>query len=86
MTYSVFDLNNKKDHLSVRAFFDQAPTIARFDQQKYPFLEKLTRQQLSFFWVPEEVDLTKDSKDFRDLSDHERHIFTSNLKRQILLD
>lgn len=86
MAYSVFDLNNKKDHLSVWAFFDQAPTIARFDQQKYPFLEKLTRQQLSFFWVPEEVDLTKDSKDFRDLTDYERHIFSSNLKRQILLD
>lgn len=86
MTYSVFDLNNKSNHLTVRAFFDQAPTIARFDQQKYPFLEKLTRQQLSFFWVPEEVDLTKDSKDFRDLSKHEQHIFTSNLKRQILLD
>jgi ribonucleoside-diphosphate reductase beta chain len=86
MTYSVFDSLNKKDHLTVRAFFDDAPTIARFDKQKYPFLEKLTRQQLSFFWVPEEVDLSKDSKDFRSLSAHEQHIFTSNLKRQILLD
>lgn len=45
MTYSVFDSENKKDHLKVRAFFDDAPTIARFDKQKYPFLEKLTRQQ-----------------------------------------
>jgi ribonucleoside-diphosphate reductase beta chain len=86
MTYSVFDSSNKKDHLKVRAFFDDAPTIARFDRQKYPFLEKLTRQQMGFFWVPEEVDLTRDSKDFRDLSKHEQHIFTSNLKRQILLD
>jgi ribonucleoside-diphosphate reductase beta chain len=86
MTYSVFDSSNKKDHLKVRAFFDDAPTIARFDKQKYPFLEKLTRQQMGFFWVPEEVDLTRDSKDFRDLSKHEQHIFTSNLKRQILLD
>ena len=86
MTYSVFDPTNKKDHLKVRAFFDDAPTIARFDRQKYPFLEKLTRQQMGFFWVPEEVDLTRDSKDFRDLSTHEQHIFTSNLKRQILLD
>jgi ribonucleoside-diphosphate reductase beta chain len=86
MTYSVFDPTNKKDHLKVRAFFDDAPTIARFDRQKYPFLEKLTRQQMGFFWVPEEVDLTRDSKDFRDLSIHEQHIFTSNLKRQILLD
>ena len=86
MTYSVFDSSNKKDHMNVRAFFDDAPTIARFDKQKYPFLEKLTRQQMGFFWVPEEVDLTRDSKDFRALTDHEQHIFTSNLKRQILLD
>lgn len=86
MTYSVFDSSNKKDHLEVRAFFDDAPTIARFDKQKYPFLEKLTRQQMGFFWVPEEVDLTRDTKDFRSLSKHEQHIFTSNLKRQILLD
>lgn len=86
MTYSVFDSDNKKDHLKVRAFFDDAPTIARFDKQKYPFLEKLTRQQLGFFWVPEEVDLVRDSKDFRALTPHEQHIFTSNLKRQILLD
>jgi len=86
MTYKVFDPTNKKDHLKVRAFFDDPPTIARFDKQKYPFLEKLTRTSAGFFWVPEEVDLTRDSKDFRDLSKHEQHIFTSNLKRQILLD
>ena len=86
MTYSVFDSTKNRDHLSVRAFFDDAPTVARFDKQKYPFLEKLTRQQMGFFWVPEEVDLTRDTKDFRSLSKHEQHIFTSNLKRQILLD
>ena len=86
MTYNVFDSSNKKDHMKVRAFFDNAPTIARFDRQKYPFLEKLTRQQMGFFWVPEEVDLTRDTKDFRDLTKNEQHIFTSNLKRQILLD
>ena len=86
MTYSVFDSENRKDHMKSRLFFDDAPTIARFDRQKYPFLEKLTRQSMGFFWVPEEVDLTRDSKDFRELSKHEQHIFTSNLKRQILLD
>jgi ribonucleoside-diphosphate reductase beta chain len=86
MTYNVFDSSNKKDHLKARAFFDNAPTIARFDKQKYPFLEKLTRQQMGFFWVPEEVDLTRDTKDFRELTKNEQHIFTSNLKRQILLD
>lgn len=86
MSYSVFDSTNKKDHMQVRAFFDDAPTIARYDKQKYPFLEKLTDKQLGFFWRPEEVDIFKDAKDFKALTPHEQHIFTSNLKRQILLD
>jgi len=86
MSYSVFDSNNKKDATQVRAFFDDAPTIARYDKQKYPFLEKLTDKQLGFFWRPEEVDIFKDAKDFKSLTEHEQHIFTSNLKRQILLD
>ena len=86
MAYSVFDSNNKKDHTSVKAFFDDAPTIARYDRQKYPWIEKLTDKQLGFFWRPEEVDIYKDAKDFKDLTPHEQHIFTSNLKRQILLD
>ena len=86
MTYSVFDSNNKKDATQVRAFFDDAPTIARYDRQKYPWIEKLTDKQLGFFWRPEEVDIYKDAKDFKELTVHEQHIFTSNLKRQILLD
>jgi len=86
MVYSVFDSNNKKDHLTVKAFFDDAPTIARYDRQKYPWIEKLTDKQLGFFWRPEEVDIYKDAKDFKELTEHEQHIFTSNLKRQILLD
>lgn len=83
---SVFDATNHKDPTKVRAFFDDPVTIARYDKQKYPFLEKLTQSQLGFFWRPEEVDIAKDSKDFRGLTVHEQHIFTSNLKRQILLD
>ena len=86
MSYSVFDSNNKKDATQVRAFFDDAPTIARYDRQKYAWIEKLTDKQLGFFWRPEEVDIYKDAKDFKDLTVHEQHIFTSNLKRQILLD
>jgi len=86
MSYSVFDANNKKDHTKVNCFFDDAPTIARYDRQKYPWIEKLTDRQLGFFWRPEEVDIYKDAKDFKDLTVHEQHIFTSNLKRQILLD
>ena len=86
MTYSVFDSTNRKDATQVRAFFDDAPTIARYDKQKYAWIEKLTDKQLGFFWRPEEVDIYKDAKDFKDLTVHEQHIFTSNLKRQILLD
>lgn len=86
MSYSVFDSNNKKDHTQVKAFFDDPPTIARYDRQKYAWIDKLTDRQLGFFWRPEEVDIYRDAKDFKNLTEHEQHIFTSNLKRQILLD
>lgn len=86
MSFSVFDASNKKDSTKVKAFFDDPPTIARYDKQKYPFLEKLTEKQLGFFWRPEEIDVFRDAKDFKGLTPHEQHIFTSNLKRQILLD
>ena len=84
---SVFNLN-KVDHLTAKMFFDPAGPvdIQRFDQVKYPELEQLTNSQLGFFWRPEEVDLNTDRGDFGKLTDSERHIFTSNLKRQILLD
>jgi ribonucleoside-diphosphate reductase beta chain len=86
MSYSVFDTNNKKDSTQVNCFFDNPPTVARYDRQKYPWLEKLTEKSLGFFWQPSEVDIYKDAKDFKGLNAHEQHIFTSNLKRQILLD
>ncbi len=86
MTYSVFDATNRKDSTKVNAFFDDPVTIARYDKVKYPWIEKLTEKQLSFFWRPEEVNVLIDAKDFKSLSKQEEHIFTSNLKRQILLD
>jgi len=86
MTYSVFDSNNKKNFVSSKCFLDDPVTIARYDRQKYPIFEKLINQQLGFFWRPEEVEVVRDAKDFKSLSKHEQHIFTSNLKRQILLD
>lgn len=67
-------------------FFDGSAEIARYDVLKYPQLDKITDRQLGFFWRPEEVDILRDAKDFDDLSESERHIFTSNLKRQIVLD
>ena len=60
--------------------------IQRYDTLKYRQFDKLTDKQLGFFWRPEEVDVLRDAKDFKDLTPNEQHIFTSNLKRQILLD
>ena len=77
---------NKKSHLHKNMFLDESVDIQRFDVLKYPQIEKITEKQLGFFWRPEEVDISKDKKDFDALTDHEKHIFTSNLKRQILLD
>ena len=85
---SVFDVENRVDHTKVTAFFDPSggPTIQRYDTLKYKQFDQLTDKQLGFFWRPEEVDIYQDAKDFKSLTEHERHIFTSNLKRQILLD
>jgi len=85
---SVFDVNNRTDHTKVKMFLDPSggPTIQRYDQLKYKSFDKLTDSQLGFFWRPEEVDIYQDAKDFKSLTEHEQHIFTSNLKRQILLD
>ncbi|MEJ2041787.1 MAG: ribonucleotide-diphosphate reductase subunit beta [Reinekea sp.] len=67
-------------------FLGEAVNIARYDQQRYPIFEQLIEKQLSFFWRPEEVDLSRDRKDFLALSESEKHIFLSNLKYQTLLD
>lgn len=86
MTFSVLDSTDRRDFLSKKIFFDGTPGIARYEKQKYPWIDKLTQKQLSFFWIPEEVDLSQDFKDWKTLTHHEQHIFVSNLKRQILLD
>jgi ribonucleoside-diphosphate reductase beta chain len=77
---------NKKSHLNKMMFLDEAVDIQRYDEVKYPQIDKITDKQLGFFWRPEEVDVSKDKKDFNALTENEQHIFTSNLKRQILLD
>ncbi len=75
-------------HLKALMFFDPngGPEIARYDQVKYQTMENFTEKQMSFFWRPEEVDLSKDKLDFRGLPPEQEHIFTSNLFRQIVLD
>tara|TARA_R110001606_G_scaffold353763_1_gene504423 strand:+ start:64 stop:1206 length:1143 start_codon:yes stop_codon:yes gene_type:complete len=85
MKFSTFN-QFKNDQLKEPMFFGNNVNVSRFDQQKHPIFEKITEKQISFFWRPEEVDVSKDRIDFQNLSDSEKHIFISNLKYQTLLD
>jgi ribonucleoside-diphosphate reductase beta chain len=85
---TVLNLRKNRNHTTSLAFLDPLGGVGmqRYDTLKYRSFDKLTDKQLGFFWRPEEVDVLRDAKDFKDLTDHEQHIFTANLKRQILLD
>ena len=85
---SVLNLKKNIDHTKSLAFLDPNGGVGmqRYDTLKYRQFDKLTDKQLGFFWRPEEVDVLRDAKDFKDLTPWEQHIFSSNLKRQILLD
>lgn len=85
MSYSIF-CQTKNNVLLEPMFFGQPVNVSRYDQQKHPIFEQLIEKQLSFFWRPEEIDVSKDRIDFAKLSTHEQHIFLSNLKYQTLLD
>ncbi|EGR3229448.1 ribonucleotide-diphosphate reductase subunit beta [Vibrio parahaemolyticus] len=85
MAYTTFN-TKKNDQLLEPMFFGNNVNVARYDQQKYEIFEKLIEKQLSFFWRPEEVDVSQDRIDFNKLPEHEKHIFISNLKYQTLLD
>ena len=67
-------------------FFGQPLGVQRYDSYKYPIFDKLTTQQLGYFWRPEEVSLQKDRSDYHTLRPEQKHIFTSNLKYQVMLD
>lgn len=88
MSNAQYDLSKKTDYLSRKMFLDPAGpvTVQRFEESKYNKLTKFEATQRGFFWVPEEISLTKDASDFKDSSDTVRHIFTSNLLRQTALD
>jgi ribonucleotide reductase beta subunit family protein with ferritin-like domain len=79
--------NTTKIDLSTQPmFFGDRPNVARYDIPKYSIFNKLVKTQKSFFWNPEEINLQKDAADFKELSPHEKHIFTKNIAYQILLD
>jgi len=78
--------NTKVDTKKQPMFFGAPLGVQRYDSYKYPVFEKLTTQMLGYFWRPEEVSLQKDRGDYQSLRPEQKHIFTSNLKYQILLD
>ena len=88
MTKQQYNLITKTDYLQRKMFLDPAGpvTIQRFEEVKYNKLAKYEQTARGFFWVPEEISLTKDAQDFKDASDTVKHIFTSNLLRQTALD
>ena len=96
MTKEEWTVNNmtgvtvfNKNHVDTKKqpmFFGQPLGMQRYDEFKYPVFDKLTNQQLGYFWRPEEVSLQKDRSDYKTLTPEQKHIYTSNLKYQIMLD
>ena len=80
--FNTEDVDTKKQPM----FFGKPLGVQRYDNFKYPAFENLTKQQLGYFWRPEEVSLQKDRGDFQTLRPEQKHIYTSNLKYQIMLD
>jgi len=85
MSKTVFNQSNV-DFTKQPMFFGEDQNVQRFDTFKYPVFDKLTQTQLGYFWRPEEVSLQKDRADFMSFRPEQKHIFTSNLKYQTLLD
>ena len=80
--FNTEQVNTKKQPM----FFGKPLGVQRYDSYKYPVFDKLTTQQLGYFWRPEEVSLQKDRGDYQLLRPEQKHIYTSNLKYQIMLD
>jgi ribonucleoside-diphosphate reductase beta chain len=88
MSKQQYNLTQKTDYLNRKMFLDPAGpvTIQRFEEVKYKKIADFETTARGFFWVPEEISLTKDAQDFKESSDAIKHIFTSNLLRQTALD
>jgi ribonucleoside-diphosphate reductase beta chain len=88
MSKAQYNLTTKSDYLHRKMFLDPAGpvTIQRFEEVKYKKIADFETTARGFFWVPEEISLTKDANDFKESSDAVKHIFTSNLLRQTALD
>ena len=86
MAKSVFSKEKGLDFTKQPMFFGKPLGVQRYDNFKYPAFENLTKSQLGYFWRPEEVSLQKDRGDYQSLRPEQKHIYTSNLKYQIMLD
>ena len=80
--FNTKEVDSKKQPM----FFGSPLGVQRYYTYKYPVFDKLTQQQLGYFWRPEEISLQKDRGDYQSLRPEQKHIFTSNFKYQILLD
>ena len=86
MSKQQYQLGIQPNYLNRKMFLDGVVTVQRFEEYRYPRLAKFEELQRGFFWVPEEITLTKDKIDFKEASEAVKHIFTSNLLRQTALD
>ena len=83
---NTYDLSKQTNYLKRKMFLDGVVTVQRFEEYRQPKIAKFEELQRGFFWVPEEISLTKDKMDHKEASDAVKHIFTSNLLRQTALD
>jgi ribonucleoside-diphosphate reductase beta chain len=81
-----YDLKSPTNYLKRKMFLDGVVTVQRFEEYRYPKIAKFEELARGFFWVPEEISLTKDKMDHKEASEAVKHIFTSNLLRQTALD
>ena len=86
MSKAQYDLSKSTNYLKRRMFLDGSVTVQRFEEYRQPKIAKFEELQRGFFWVPEEISLTKDKMDHKESSEAIKHIFTSNLLRQTALD
>ena len=86
MSKHQYDISTAPNYLNRKMFLDGTVTVQRFEEYRQPKLAKFEEMQRGFFWIPEEVNLSKDAGDFKNASDTVKHIFTSNLLRQTALD
>jgi len=86
MSKDQYNISEVPNYLKRKMFLDGVVTVQRFEEYRQPRLAKFEEMQRGFFWISEEINLTKDANDFKEASDTVRHIFTSNLLRQTALD